>query len=231
MYLFRQRRRAIRLSIPIQKNVKDAFLDLPEEEQKELCRMLKAGDKTVIPRLAASFYGVALYIAAQYGSSRRNFIEDLFSEAVVGIMMALDNISEMYNDDIRPFVMSKIQTRCSNYFNKTDDAIISNNERYRRAINGDHRKRRPITTGNVFFDMRPDTTENKNYKELVDDLYEAANTYRRRKIVGYYIQGYSKAEIAKLVGVSNETIRNETNEIEYRYLSILAKRVEEDRDA
>lgn len=229
MYLFRQGRRKIRCEVPVEKNLKAAFLSLGEDEQKELCRRLKAGDLTVRDRLAASFYGIALYIAAQYGSHRRHCIEDLFSESLLGVTQALDSISEMYDDDIRPYVMSKIQTRCSNYFNKSDSIVYNSSTRYKKANSGDHRVCRPISTPNVFFDVRPSRDDNERAQKVLDDLHEVANTTRRRKILDLTIEGYSKAEIAKHLCVSTETVRLEINELEYRYYSAIAKRIQEER--
>lgn len=229
MYLFRKTRRKIRYPVPIEKNLKDAFLSLEEDEQKDLCRRLKAGDASVRDRLAASFYGIALYIAAQYGSHRRACLEDLLSESLLGVTQALASISEMYDDDIRPYVMSKIQTRCSNYFKKSDSAILSGNERYRRANRGDHRIRRPINTPNLFFDIRPCKDDDEKAQKVLDDIYEVTTTRRRRQILDLKIQGYTLPEIAKHLSVSRETVRLELNEIEYRYFSLLAKRIQEER--
>lgn len=229
MYLFRKTRRKIRYIVPVEKNLKNAFLHLEEEEQKELCRRLKGGDTSVRDRLAASFYGIALYIAAQYGSHRKSCLEDLFSESLLGVALALDGISEMYDDDIRPYVMSKIQTRCANYFKKSDDIILSSNERYRRMNWGDHRIKRPINATNMFLDIRPCKNDEDKVQKILDDIYEVTNTRRRKLIVDLKIQGYTGPEIAKYLGISTETVRLDLNEVEYRYYSLLAKRIQEER--
>ena len=229
MYLFRKTRRKIRYIVPVEKNLKNAFLTLEEDEQKELCRQLKDGDTSVRDRLAASFYGIALYIAAQYGSHRKTCLEDRFSEALLGVAQALDGISEMYDDDIRPYVMSKIQTRCANYFKRSDEIVLSSNERYRRANWGDHRIRRPISTPNMFFDIRPSKDDEDKAQKILDDIYEVATTRRMRVILDLKTQGYTGPEIAKHLGLSKETIRLDLGEIEYRYYSLLAKRIQEER--
>lgn len=229
MYLFRKKRRGL-ATIPVTKAFLDSKITLTEEKQKELCQRLKNGDLSVFDELAGSFYGIALYIAAQYATHRFSYREDLLAEALLGVVIALRNVSEMYDNDIRPYVMSKIQTRCSNYFRRTSHLMGGNSEKCNRANRGDHRSIRPVNAHNEFFETIADRKGGKQYKELVDDLKQVANTYRRKQIINFFIQGYSKSEIATLMSIPKSTLKHEIDELDYRYRKLLANRTQEDKD-
>jgi RNA polymerase sigma factor (sigma-70 family) len=195
---------------------------LTDEKLEELKPQLLAGNEEVIDEVFRGYIRLAISIAGKYAVFAPRLIDDLVSEAHLGLMIAIREIiaGKIKTCTMPAYIIARIHTFCSNYLNRDQIVGYSHQWKLKRKRLGlselpnlvrhnFHLKR----TKRQWYDYlwvinhpRVSVSNGHGKFELEEILELSAETETQQKILHLRLLGYNIREIAKELGTSKTTV-------------------------
>lgn len=169
------------------------------ERLKELTIRLRAGDDTVKEEIIRGHLKVALSIAGQYARLDHTKLYEIASEAIYGIIHAVDLAREkLHNDEMMPWI-----TACCHRFAYS---YLRSEKRHPNPV--------PLNQNSMVVDNTP-------LIEIKDAISISARSRMEKEIVNLRAQGYNDREVSEFLKVPEVTVFNKRHEIRKRFEALM----------
>jgi DNA-directed RNA polymerase specialized sigma subunit len=200
-----------------------------------LVKQLRNGDTSVIDKIINGHIKLAISIACRYVSQQPRYVDDIISEAMQGLTIAVKDAPKKLKDDcITPWIVTNVHRYIHDFLSKNNIFYIPQSTIYRK-----HKKGESIKIPKVFPIQENNTTKDQKVKkkdseivsskeEDVRDIMETINAAiwhendrRKREIkqmvISLRANGYNDREIAEMLDLSISYVQRMRAEVELDY--------------
>lgn len=207
---------------------------MKQEELAPLVDQLRQGNEAVKATIIANHMRLAMAIVAKYTGRYPYLIDDMVGAAMMGICQAVDWApTRLYDNNITPYIYQTVERHIRdlietrfviNIPRKTFKTLYEEEGAFLPIVQTIHSTKFDEDNPHDDYDLLDEIALKRveEYPMFFEELLESlALTARERMIIDLLIEDYNQTEIAQLIGVSSERVRQIRMEIGTR----LKKRV------